>query len=33
MVMINNTDGREELPCGVSGLRPEGKKPQNHKMY
>lgn len=27
MVMINNTDGREKLPCGVSGIKPEGKEP------
>jgi len=28
MVMINNTDGREKLPCGVSGIKLEGKGPR-----
>jgi hypothetical protein len=27
MVMINNTDGREKLPCGVLGIKPKGKGP------
>jgi hypothetical protein len=27
IVMINNRDGREKLPCGVLGIKPKGKGP------